>query len=111
MTMTCVENVGSLVEVQKGTRTSQIALSADGVRVVVFAFDKDAELTQHTAPGPIFVQGLEGHLTFTAEGETRDLKPGTIIHLDARIPHALHAVEPSKMILTLMHRELPAQAR
>lgn len=102
MAMTCVENIGSLVEVEKGARTSQMALAGDGVRVVVFAFDKDAELTQHTAPGPILVQALDGHLTFTAEGETRDLTPGTLIHLDARIPHAVHAVEPSKMMLTLI---------
>lgn len=103
MALTAIENPTALVTVEPGARTAQLALSADGVRVVVFAFDTGAELTEHTAPGPILVQALEGHLTFTADGETKDLRPGGFLHLDARIPHAVKALEPSKMMLTIIH--------
>ncbi|QAY60357.1 cupin domain-containing protein [Microbacterium protaetiae] len=109
MGITAIENIDALVVVEPGTRTSQVALSGDGVRVVVFAFDAGAELTEHTAPGPIVVQALEGHLTFTAEGITKHLRPGGILHLDARIPHSVRAVEPSKMILMLL-RKAPERA-
>lgn len=102
MGITAVENIDALVVVEPGKRTSQVALSADGARVVVFAFDTDAELAEHRAPGPIIVQALEGHLTFTAEDVTKHLRPGGILHLDARIPHAVRALEPSKMMLTLL---------
>ena len=109
MGITAVENIDALVVVEPGKRTSQVGLSADGVRVVVFAFDTGAELTEHTAPGPIVVQALEGHLTFTAEGVTKHLQPGGILHLDARIPHAVRALEPSKMMLMLL-RKSPERA-
>jgi len=109
MGITAVENIDALVVVEPGRRTSQVALSADGVRAVIFAFDTDAELTEHTAPGPIVVQALEGHLTFTAEGVTKHLRPGGILHLDARIPHSVLALEPSKMMLLLL-RKAPEKA-
>ncbi len=108
MGITAVENIDALVPVEPGRRTSQVALSADGVRVVVFAFDTDAELTEHSAPGPIVVQALDGHLTFTAEGITKHLRPGGILHLDARIPHSVRALEPSRMMLMLLRRSTEA---
>ncbi|WP_417564326.1 cupin domain-containing protein [Microbacterium sp.] len=105
MGMTALENLDALVTVEPGRRTAQLALSADGARVVVFAFDTDAELTEHSAPGPILVQALDGRLTFTAEGRTAELVPGGLIHLDARIPHSVKALEPSKMMLTIIRAE------
>jgi quercetin dioxygenase-like cupin family protein len=103
MGMTALENVDALVAVEPGQRTAQLALSADGARVVVFAFDTGAELTEHSAPGPILVQALEGRLEFTAEDVTKELVPGGLLHLDARIPHSVRAHEPSKMMLTIIH--------
>ena len=76
-----------------------------GARVVVFAFDTGAELTEHTAPGPTLVQGLAGRPGFSAEGETVELLPGGLIHLDARVPHAVRATEPSKMTLTVIRQD------
>ncbi|MRH27919.1 cupin domain-containing protein [Microbacterium sp. SYP-A9085] len=105
MGMTTIENADALVTVEPGARTSQMVLSGDGARVVVFAFDTGTALTEHRAPGPILVQALAGHLTFTAEGVTTDLRPGGVIHLDAGIPHAVHALEPSKMLLTLIRKD------
>ncbi|GAA3765328.1 hypothetical protein GCM10022240_16950 [Microbacterium kribbense] len=105
MAMTVIEHPDALVEIEAGTRNAQMALSGDGVRAVVFAFDTGAELAEHTAPGPIVVQALSGHLTFTAEGVTKDLRPGALLHLDARIPHSVVALEPSKMLLMIIRKD------
>ncbi|WP_029144763.1 cupin domain-containing protein [Microbacterium luticocti] len=105
MGMTTIDNVDALVAVEPGRRTSQVALSGEGARVVVFAFDAGAELTEHTAPGPIVVQALSGCLAFSAEGRTHELRPGSLLHLDARIPHSVRALEPSKMLLTLIRTQ------
>lgn len=105
--MDVIPDLRETVVVEPGTRASRSVLSADGARVVVFAFDKDAELTEHSAPGPIIVQGLEGHVTFTAEGETVELRAGGLIHLAARIPHSVRAVEMSKMALILLRAATP----
>lgn len=105
MDMTVVDDLGAVAEVEAGTRVSHIALAAEGVRVVVFAFDAGAEMTEHTAPGPILLQALSGHLEVTASGETVDLRPGGLVHIAGRVPHAVRAREPSKMVLTLIRRD------
>ena len=102
MGRTEVSDVGALVEIAPGTRASTQALSGEGVRVVVFAFDTDAGLAEHTAPGPIIVQALSGRVEFIAEGERTELVPGGIVHLSGGIAHSVRALEPSKMMLTLI---------
>ncbi len=104
MAITVVENLQDLVEIEAGVRTSKLALAEDGARVVMFAFDTGAELTEHTAPGPILVQGLAGRLAFSAEDETVEIVPGRLLHLPARTPHAVRALEPSKMMLTIIRQ-------
>lgn len=102
--MTAIDDLGALVTVEPGTRVSHAALAADGVRVVVFAFDAGTEMTEHTAPGPILLQVQSGHLRITTRDETVDLRPGGLVHIAARVPHAVVAVEPSVMQLTLIRR-------
>lgn len=102
MTLTFIENLLDVVEIEAGKRASKLALSGDAARVLVFAFDAGAELTEHSAPGPILVQGLTGHLEFSTDEETVELRPGGMLHLDARVPHAVRALEPSKMLLTML---------
>jgi quercetin dioxygenase-like cupin family protein len=100
--MDVIPNLAESVAVEPGRRVSKAVLASDAARIVVFAFDTDAELTEHAAPGPILVQGLEGLLVFTAQGESVELRPGTVLRLDARVPHSVVAAEPSKMALTLL---------
>jgi quercetin dioxygenase-like cupin family protein len=49
---------------------------------------------------------LDGHLRITADGRTVDLVPGRLVHLAARLPHALEAVEPSRLLLTMLDSRL-----
>ena len=104
MGMTVIDDLARTVEVEPGKRTSGVALAADGARVVVFAFDGGVELAAHKAPGPILLQALQGHLRVTADGETADLRPGGMLHIDAGVIHSVQAAEPSKMALTLIRR-------
>ncbi len=64
-------------------------LKADGARLVLFSFDEGQELTEHTAAMPVLLQALDGHFEITADGRTVDLRPGDVIHLGARLPHAV----------------------
>lgn len=100
--MSHVEDLAATIDIEPGTRVSRLALSADGVRIVVFAFDAGTELTEHTAPGPILLQALSGQLEVTVEGSPVTLNPGGVLHIAGRVPHAVRAIEPSKMALTLI---------
>lgn len=101
-TMTDVADLTALVEVQTDSTVSRTVLRADGAKIVLFGFDAGQELTEHTAAVPVLLQVMTGHLTVTADGRTVDLRPGGVIHLGARLPHAVKAVEPTRMALTML---------
>ncbi len=100
--MTVVADAAALVAVQPQSTVSRTVLRAEGVRVVLFSFDAGQELTEHTAAIPVLLQVLDGHLRVTADGRTVDLHPGGLVHLTTRLPHAVLAVEPSRLLLTML---------
>lgn len=72
------------------------------VKVVVFGFDTDQELSEHTAAVPAVIQVMRGHLRLELDGDTVEAGPGSWTHMPARLPHAVHATEPTVMLLTLL---------
>ncbi len=85
---------------------SKVVYKDDSVRVVTFAFDRDQELTEHTAAMPAIVQVLSGRLRLTMGTDTVEVRPGDWAHMTAGLPHSVAALEPSVMLLTLL-REAP----
>lgn len=83
-------------------RATADLLVAEGARVVVFAFDAGQELREHSAAFPVLLQALTGHLQVTADGRTVDLEPGGVVHMTTRLPHAVRAVVPSRLMLTML---------
>jgi len=81
---------------------SKVVYKDDRIRVVVFAFDKDQELTEHSAAMPAVVQVLSGRLRLTLGEEVVEAGPGDWAHMNAGLPHTVEAVEPSVMLLTLL---------
>ena len=45
---------------------------------------------------------LDGRFEITAAGRTTTLGPGDLIHLGTRTPHAVVAVEPGRLLLTML---------
>ncbi|WP_243386796.1 cupin domain-containing protein [Bifidobacterium primatium] len=104
MTMEFIDDLRSMVEVQPESTVSRTVMQVEGANVVLFSFDKGQELSEHTAAMPVLVQCLEGRLRITGGGKTVDLTPGGILHFPTRLPHAVYAEEPSKMMLIMMRR-------
>lgn len=100
--MTYLAELGSLVEVAPEATVSRTVLKQEGTRLVLFSFDTGQELTEHTAAVPVLLQVLDGRLTVSAGGRSVDLAPGGIVHLPARLPHAVSAGAPSRMLLTML---------
>ena len=44
---------------------------------------------------------IKGRLEITLDDQTIEIDPGSWIHMDANLTHAVVALEPSVMILTL----------
>jgi quercetin dioxygenase-like cupin family protein len=100
--LTHVEDLASLVEVNADATVSRTVLKAEGVRLVLFSFDTGQELSEHTAAVPVLLQVLEGRLSVTGGGTTVELVPGAVVHLRTRAPHSVVALEPSRMLLTML---------
>jgi quercetin dioxygenase-like cupin family protein len=87
---------------QEGAVVSKTLLSKLTGTVTLFAFDKDQGLSEHTAPFDAMVQILDGEAEITVGGQLVHLQQGEMIIMPAQVPHALHAVKPFKMLLTMI---------
>jgi quercetin dioxygenase-like cupin family protein len=105
-----VADLGALIEVATQATVSRTVLKAQGARVVLFAFDAGQELTEHTAAVPILLQVIDGRLRVGAEGATVELVPGGLVHIGTRVPHEILALEPSRMVLTMLDARTRGEA-
>ena len=75
---------------------------ADDVEILRLVLPAGKELPMHVAPGVLVVQCVEGKVEFDAFGETRELEPGRLVYLPPKEPHAVRAVEPSSLLVTIL---------
>lgn len=102
MTMTHLPALGDLVEVVADATVSRTVLREQGARVVLFGFDSGQELSEHTAAVPILIQVLDGRLQVSCADRRIELTAGGLVHIAARQPHEVLALEPSRMVLTML---------
>ena len=91
-----------LVTYQDGSVVSRQITKADTGNVTLFAFDKDQELSEHTAPFDALVHILDGTAEIKISGKAFELGRGDAIIMPAHEPHALKALGPFKMLLTMI---------
>ena len=97
-----VLNLADLVSYQDGSVVSRQITKADAGNVTLFAFDKDQELSEHTAPFDALVHLLDGNAEIRISGKPFLLKTGEAIIMPANEPHALKASTQFKMLLTMI---------
>ncbi len=106
--MTDLQDIASMITVNEGATVSRTVMHCEAMRLVLFSFDTGEELSEHTAAMPVILHTLEGALEITADGRSVVLRPGDVIHFGTRLPHAVKALEPSKMALYMLDpREKP----
>ena len=98
----------ALLATPEGGIASRVLAKAAGGNVTLFAFDAGQGLTEHTSPFDAFVIVLEGHFSLTIGGAPVDARPGQIVRLPAAVPHAVEAVEASRMLLVML-RDAPGK--
>jgi quercetin dioxygenase-like cupin family protein len=94
--------LAELVSYQEGSVVSRQITKADAGNVTLFAFDQDQELSEHTAPFDALVHILDGRAEIKIAGKPFDLQTGEAIIMPANEPHALRALTPFKMLLTMI---------
>ena len=58
-------------------------------------------MKEHQTPGEATVQCIEGVVEFASDGAVQRLHPGDCVHLAPRALHALKAVQPASLLVTL----------
>ncbi len=93
-----------LVTYQIGSVVSRQITKAEAGNVTLFAFDKDQELSEHTAPFDALVQVLEGEGEIKISGKPFHMSSGDAIVMPANEPHAVKALTRFKMLLTMIRK-------
>ncbi len=91
-----------LITVAEGAVVSRVLTKSGGGNVTLFAFDRNQGLSEHTAPFDALVQVVDGSLDLTIGGHPVTVGAGEIVLMPAGVPHALHAPEASRMVLTML---------
>jgi quercetin dioxygenase-like cupin family protein len=91
-----------LVSYQKKSVVSKTLIEQKTGTVTLFAFDKGQALSEHTAPFDALVCVLDGEAEVAIAGKAALVKTGEMLIMPANVPHALKAVEPFKMMLTMI---------
>ena len=95
-----VVSVRPLGDRLSSSRTTAI-LKAYQVEVVRIVLGAGKQLREHSAPGEITVQCIEGRIAFRTPEASHVLEAGDFIHLRRDEPHALEAIVDSSALLTL----------
>lgn len=84
---------------------SRVLAKASGGNLTLFAFDAGQGLSEHTSPFDAFAIVLEGTFIITIGETSVEAVAGTIVRMPARVPHAVDAEMPSRMLLVMLKEQ------
>ena len=93
-----------LVNYGEDSIVSRTLVNNNAGTITLFAFDEGQGLSEHTAPFDALVHIVEGESEVIIDGKSNRVSEGQIILMPANIPHALNAVRPFKMMLTMLRK-------
>ena len=82
-------------------RNAITVFKTNGLRIVLIALRKGAEMVKHVANGLISVQVLEGKIQLHTDEQSVKLGKGQMLALHKGIPHSLLAKKKTIFLLTL----------
>jgi quercetin dioxygenase-like cupin family protein len=103
--MPTIIKLKELVAYQDQAIVSKTLIEKETGTVTLFAFDKDQALSEHKAPFDALVQVIDGRAEVAIAGEPYLVKEGELLIMPAHHSHALKALTPFKMLLTMIRSE------
>src|SRR5688572_8377650 len=94
--------LSSLVTPTARGTASRILAKTTGGNITLFAFDAGEALAEHTSPFEALAFVLEGVCTFTVGDVAARAPAGTVVRLPAHVPHALDALEATRLLLVML---------
>lgn len=100
-----IMNLQELTAYQKGAIVSKTIVEKETGTVTLFAFDQGQALSEHTAPFDALVQVIDGRAEILIAGVPHLVNQGELLVMPARQSHALKALTPFKMMLTMIRSQ------
>ena len=97
-----ITKIVDLVDYQDDAVVSKTILDKKSGTVTLFAFDEGQGLSEHTTPFDALVQILDGEAEIVISDEKYYPNAGEMLIMPANEPHALKAIKPFKMMLTMI---------
>lgn len=97
-----IDDLADLIEIPEDGTLSRVLVKEGPLRLVAFGFDAGQELTEHTSARPVVIQVISGVLTVVVGAERHVMTPRSWLFLPADEPHSVVAVEPARMLLTML---------
>lgn len=69
------------------------------LRVILFGFAAGQELSEHTSARQVVLHFLRGNANLTLGGEPSSAQAGTLVNMQPHLPHSVHAVTETVMLL------------
>lgn len=77
-------------------------LDVPTAKVVAFEFDAGGELHDHAACHPVIIRVERGAAELTLPDRVVTLRPGALVHLPPMLRHAVRALEPTTLTVTML---------
>jgi len=100
--MNSSQNINQQLNYQDGSVVSKEIINKPTGTVTLFAFDKGQGLSEHTAPYDALAVITEGEAEITVSGVKHRVSAGEMLLMGSNATHALVAIEPFKMMLTMI---------
>ncbi len=100
-----IMNVKEMVAYQQGAVVSKTLVEKETGTVTLFAFDVGQSLSEHTAPFDALAQVTEGRAEILIAGIPHLVGEGEMLVMPANKSHALKALTPFKMMLTMIRSQ------
>lgn len=97
-----IVNLNDEVQYLDGQIVSKTLAQSKYYSLTLFAFAKGEEISSHDSTGDAMIQVLDGNLKITIGENDYELAAGETIIMPAKVPHAVYAMEQSKMLLTVI---------
>lgn len=96
-----------LIDYQNGSVVSKEVLKTNQGNVLLFAFDQEQGLSEHTSPYEVLLHVIDGEAEISITGtdgsvDQNTVRAGEIIRLPANQPHAVIAKRRFKMLLIML---------
>ena len=92
----------SLTEIPSNSILSRTIHKDEKVKVILFSFAVDQELSEHTASVPTLLHFLEGEAEVRLGEQNFQSQAGSWAYLPPHTPHTIHAKTPLKMLLYML---------